>query len=101
MVLLVSLIGDGEILEGGALLFEVPLPRRMAVRPVEWMVERMREGGAEPVVETVWVGREAVMVVMPEWVRVSLGGFWWCGCLGFLGGEVLGGRCTGDFTQCG
>ena len=68
----------------------------MAVRPVEWMVERMREGGAEPVVETVWAGREAVMVVMPEWLRVSVGvGFWVGGCLGIVG------RCTGDFTQCG
>ena len=43
----------------------MPLPRRMASRPVDWMVERIWEGGAEPVVVIVWVGREAVMVVMP------------------------------------
>lgn len=63
-----------------AALLDLPLPRRMASRPVDWMALRMREGAVVPVVWTSWVARSAetdsrpgrgvralVRVVMQEW----------------------------------
>ncbi len=47
------------------ILFDVPLPRRIASRPVDWMAETMEEGDAVPVTVRVCVGREASMAVMP------------------------------------
>lgn len=65
---------------GKSALFEEPLPRRMASRPVDWMVVTMVEGAAVPVMVSVCVAREAAMVVMPgeseywvSWVGVVLG----------------------------
>lgn len=39
--------------------FDLPLPRRMASRPVDWMVETMVEGGVVPVMWRSWEGRSA------------------------------------------
>ncbi len=36
-----------------AALLAVPEPRRMAVRPIDWIVEMMVEGGVVEVVEVV------------------------------------------------
>ena len=41
-----------------AALLERPEPRRMAGRPVDWMVDMMVEGGVVPVVVSMEVGRE-------------------------------------------
>ena len=75
------LTGDGSGAESGvcetgvsrmqtAALLALPEPRRMAGRPVDWMVEMMAEGAAVAVVVRSWVGREKEVSWMP-WVAWS------------------------------
>lgn len=49
-----------------AALLAVPVPRRIAGRPVDWMVEIMLEGGVVVVVVRSWVGREKEVDWMPS-----------------------------------
>lgn len=48
-----------------AALLEAPEPRRMAGRPVDWMVDIIVEGGVVPVVVSMEVGRENVVAWIP------------------------------------
>ena len=48
----VGCLGAGAGEEGNA-LSEAPVPRRMAVRPVDWMFLIIDEGGALPFMETI------------------------------------------------
>lgn len=48
-----------------ALLFGVPEPRKIAGRPVDWIMLIMEDGGAVPVVVTSWEGRENDVDWMP------------------------------------
>lgn len=65
--------GDAEEEEGGggisrmqtAAEFGWPEPRRMASRPVDWMVVIRVEGGAVEVMVTRLEGREKVVLEMP------------------------------------
>jgi len=47
-----------------AALFAAPEPRKMAGRPVDWMVDIMAEGGVVPVVVSMEEGSENVV----EWI---------------------------------
>ena len=49
-----------------AALSVLPEPRRMAGRPVDWMVRIMVDGGVVPVVVSMEVGREKVV----EWIPI-------------------------------
>ena len=48
-----------------AALSGLPEPRRMAGRPVDWMVDIMVEGGVVPVVVSMEVGMEKDVEWMP------------------------------------
>ena len=50
-----------------AALLERPEPRRMAGRPVDWMVDIMVEGGVVPVVVSMEEGREKDVDCIPRW----------------------------------
>lgn len=56
-----SVLDDGSVGASSrmqtAALLERPEPRRMAGRPVDWMVDIMVEGGVVPVVVSMEVGR--------------------------------------------
>ena len=41
-----------------------PDPRRMAVWPVDWMADMIEEGGAVPVMVTIFWGREKDMLLI-------------------------------------
>lgn len=51
--------------EKADVLFVVPLPRRIASRPVSWMAETMELGGAVPSMKTSWSLRLASTFLMP------------------------------------
>lgn len=57
----------GSEREGGAkyILFAAPDPRKIAGRPVDWIVDIIAEGGVVPVVVSMEVGREKVVEWMP------------------------------------
>ena len=69
--------GDGSGAEGGdwsggvskmqtAALLAAPEPRRMAVRPVDCIVEMTIEGAAVPLVVTSWDGKEKDVSPIPS-----------------------------------
>ncbi len=58
---------------------EAPEPRRMASRPVDWMVLMRIEGGVVEVIETRREGIEKLVEVMPYVVWVQY--FGWDGIL--------------------
>ena len=53
-------------------LLDLPLPRRMASRPVDWIAATMEEGATVPSIETNWSWRFASTLVMPELVGLSI-----------------------------
>ena len=57
--------GKGKGKGKGEVLFEAPDPRRMAGRPVDWMVDIMVEGGVVPVVVSMDLGIEKLVEVIP------------------------------------
>ena len=72
----VDAVSNGGGGEGGisriqtAALSELPEPRRMAGRPVDWMVRTMVDGGVVPVVVSMEVGREKAVECIP--IRIKL-----------------------------
>lgn len=58
-------VGGSSRMQTAALL-ERPEPRRIAGRPVDWMVDIMVEGGVVPVVVSMEVGREKDVDCIPR-----------------------------------
>lgn len=53
-----------------AALLEVPEPRRMAGRPVDWMVRIIVDGGVVPIVVSMDLGREKVVEWIPTRIKL-------------------------------
>lgn len=50
----------------GAVLLDVPLPRRIASRPVSWIAETILLGGAVPSMKISWSFRLASTLLIPD-----------------------------------
>ena len=68
----------GERARGIHVLLAVPLPRRIASRPVAWMAETIELGGAVPSMKTSWSLRLASTLLMPTTVSRSESYIWTC-----------------------
>lgn len=58
-------------MQTAALLLDLPLPRRMASRPVDWMAVTTAEGAVVPLMWTSWEERSAETVWMPGSGRIA------------------------------
>lgn len=52
-------------------LFDLPLPRRIASRPVDWIASTIADGAAVPSTETNWSLRLAVTFSIPTMVNAT------------------------------